>query len=322
MNGRVYDPITCRFLSVDPYVQDPGNTQGLNRYTYCLNNPLIYTDPDGEFWHLVAGALKEGVFNWLNHGADFSRQGFNYFMIGASAGAIGTGISSGISSALADGGTFFGGVLGTTEYLSIGAISGFLSGFSKGYTSGYILGFGNALLNPAISKDEARLIARENALGYAYFMGFIGMIDGVSKADKEGRHPLTGARNQEDMVYYKRNGAYGEPNWENTHISNTGQNNSLYRMNLKRYGQLNEDGSLTIKLPNRGDFTIIEFYDYYTVGAPGYGPSLTYLPGEIPNEIMIIGTRWNHQPINGIGKLFGYHTRTTGWKDFMYFSFF
>jgi RHS repeat-associated protein len=53
MNGRVYDPIIGRFLSVDPYVQDPGNTQGLNRYSYCLNNPLVYTDPDGE-WFITA----------------------------------------------------------------------------------------------------------------------------------------------------------------------------------------------------------------------------------------------------------------------------
>ncbi len=37
-----------RFLSPDPYVQAPDNTQNLNRYTYCLNNPLRYVDPTGE----------------------------------------------------------------------------------------------------------------------------------------------------------------------------------------------------------------------------------------------------------------------------------
>lgn len=51
MNGRVYDPVTSTFLSVDNYVQDPSYTQNFNRYAYCLNNPLKYTDPDGElFW--------------------------------------------------------------------------------------------------------------------------------------------------------------------------------------------------------------------------------------------------------------------------------
>jgi RHS repeat-associated protein len=47
MNGRVEDAITGRFLSPDPYVQDPGNTQSFNRYSYANNNPLTYTDPTG-----------------------------------------------------------------------------------------------------------------------------------------------------------------------------------------------------------------------------------------------------------------------------------
>ena len=49
-NARLYDPLLGRFLSPDPYVQDPDNTQNFNRYSYCLNNPLRYTDEDGEMW--------------------------------------------------------------------------------------------------------------------------------------------------------------------------------------------------------------------------------------------------------------------------------
>lgn len=45
MNGRLYDPILGRMLSPDPFTA-PG-TQGLNRYSYVLNNPLKYTDPSG-----------------------------------------------------------------------------------------------------------------------------------------------------------------------------------------------------------------------------------------------------------------------------------
>ncbi len=48
MNGRLYDPIVGRFLSPDNYVQSPGFTQSFNRYSYAWNNPLRYTDPDGE----------------------------------------------------------------------------------------------------------------------------------------------------------------------------------------------------------------------------------------------------------------------------------
>ncbi len=48
MNGRVYDPIIGRFLTPDPWIQDPKNTQSFNRYSYVWNNPLRYTDPTGE----------------------------------------------------------------------------------------------------------------------------------------------------------------------------------------------------------------------------------------------------------------------------------
>lgn len=47
MNGRMYDPYTGRFLSVDPIIQFPGNAQSFNGYGYCLNNPLSYSDPSG-----------------------------------------------------------------------------------------------------------------------------------------------------------------------------------------------------------------------------------------------------------------------------------
>jgi len=47
MNGRVYDPVTGRFLSPDPVLQDPANAQNYNKYSYVWNNPLKYTDPSG-----------------------------------------------------------------------------------------------------------------------------------------------------------------------------------------------------------------------------------------------------------------------------------
>ncbi len=47
MNGRVMDAITGRFLSADPTIPDPGNTQSYNRYSYVNNNPLTMTDPSG-----------------------------------------------------------------------------------------------------------------------------------------------------------------------------------------------------------------------------------------------------------------------------------
>ena len=45
--GQIYDPKFGRFLQADPFVQDPLNTQSLNRYSYVWNNPLNATDPSG-----------------------------------------------------------------------------------------------------------------------------------------------------------------------------------------------------------------------------------------------------------------------------------
>ena len=68
MNARLYDPALGRFLSPDPYVQTPYSTQSYNRYTYCMNNPMVYVDQDGEFaWFVpviigaVIGAYSGGV---------------------------------------------------------------------------------------------------------------------------------------------------------------------------------------------------------------------------------------------------------------------
>jgi RHS repeat-associated protein len=40
---RYYDPKVGRYISSDPI----GLEGGLNTYTYALNNPLRYFDPDG-----------------------------------------------------------------------------------------------------------------------------------------------------------------------------------------------------------------------------------------------------------------------------------
>lgn len=52
MNGRVFDPAVAQFLSPDNYVQDPYNWMNYNRYAYCWNNPLKYSDPSGNLPHL------------------------------------------------------------------------------------------------------------------------------------------------------------------------------------------------------------------------------------------------------------------------------
>ena len=90
MNGRIYDPILGRFLSPDPYVQLPDFTQNFNRYSYCLNNPMVYTDPSGEFVHLVIGAAIGGIQGYMI-GKSAGLEGSKLFLttlLGAGVGAL------------------------------------------------------------------------------------------------------------------------------------------------------------------------------------------------------------------------------------------
>lgn len=100
MNARLYDPAVGRFLSPDPYIQSPDFTQNFNRYSYCLNNPLKYTDPNGEFIVtalVIGGAILGAYLGGLsgNHGElnptkwDFSSPDTYVGMIaGAVIGAV------------------------------------------------------------------------------------------------------------------------------------------------------------------------------------------------------------------------------------------
>ncbi|MCL9667290.1 RHS repeat-associated core domain-containing protein [Rosenbergiella epipactidis] len=58
-NGfRYYDPLTGRYLQPDPL----GLSGGLNSYTYALNNPLSYIDPEGQFPILaLAGPIARTI---------------------------------------------------------------------------------------------------------------------------------------------------------------------------------------------------------------------------------------------------------------------
>lgn len=102
--ARAYDPELGRFLQADPFVQDPGDPQTLNRYSYVRNNPINLVDPTGYGWlrkllaivvAIVATILMpEGAGIWWNMAA-----GIVGAVVGDQAGAAIEGRSDGSSSA-------------------------------------------------------------------------------------------------------------------------------------------------------------------------------------------------------------------------------
>jgi RHS repeat-associated protein len=135
MNGRMYDAALCRFLSPDSFVQMPDYSQSFNRYSYCLNNPLIYSDPSGEF---ILPAIMLGAFIYTGiQGATGNLHSMGDFFL-----AVGIG---GLSGATGYGaGALVGGALSTATTFGGAVINGATVGAAGGFAGGFVGGAGNA----------------------------------------------------------------------------------------------------------------------------------------------------------------------------------
>ncbi|MBE3049899.1 RHS repeat-associated core domain-containing protein [Candidatus Bathyarchaeota archaeon] len=77
IGARWMDPELGRFISLDPKSGSPESPQTLNRYVYCVNNPLRFTDPTGRqivLWFAAGGAIwgaGEYVYHWYKSDEPF-----------------------------------------------------------------------------------------------------------------------------------------------------------------------------------------------------------------------------------------------------------
>ncbi len=161
MNGRLYDPTIARFLSPDPYVASNTFTQDYNRYSYCRNNPLLYTDPSGE-WALWDDLIVGGVgfaTGYISYGITHNDWGWNavlsgtitagMFMIGYySAGAMSMsagGIANGFSAAGLQSHANTVGLVFAGKSLASNVISSFMPSFSIPIGDKFTLGISPGL---------------------------------------------------------------------------------------------------------------------------------------------------------------------------------
>lgn len=143
MNGRLYDPVLGRFLSPDNFVQTPDFSQNYNRYSYCLNNPLKYTDPSGELFGIddfLVFSVVSGAVMGAMHAGMSGKSIWKGALFGAAGGAATYGI-----------GAAFGAVGGLGhELLRAGAhglSTGLFNGLSgENFFSGVVSGAGGSLM--------------------------------------------------------------------------------------------------------------------------------------------------------------------------------
>ena len=176
MNGRMYDANLGRFLSPDNNIQEPFNTQNFNRYGYALNNPLMYTDQDGEFFFTLlafigASIIKNGISNVVNDRGFFEGVG-KAAISGAIQGValiVGANVGNLVSEAL--GGTGF--------------FVGFASGAAGGFAGGFISGAGNSWLNGDSFGEGLWAGVKSGVIG-GVIGGAIGGVTGGIRANKMG----------------------------------------------------------------------------------------------------------------------------------------
>lgn len=95
MNGRAYDPMLSRMMSPDNYIQNPDFSQNYNRYAYCFNNPLTYSDPSGEWVEWLMYGVFNGAVNviWNLDNIDNFAEGALAFGAGFVSGCLTQGLS-------------------------------------------------------------------------------------------------------------------------------------------------------------------------------------------------------------------------------------
>ena len=174
MNNRLYDPIVGRMLAVDNFVQDAYNTQAYNRYSYAFNNPLLYTDPSGEFvWApIIIGAVAGTYFGGTLANNNPNPFEWNYssgktwgYMLG---GAVVGGFSSCIGSAISSSGIAFANTLAIINSSTLYSVG--TAFYTKGATE-FSINFGFASYNVS-NKDWGYLGEKGNRfidnLGYSF----------------------------------------------------------------------------------------------------------------------------------------------------------
>mgnify|MGYP002859120719 CR=1 FL=1 len=180
MNVRLYDPILGRFISPDPYVSCVDFLNCFNRYSYCLNNPLSYTDRSGKLIlttiitatliGAAVGGVASVVIGYLNGSIQNMWDFGNAFITVAVTGFVGGAVGGVV--------TFVAGVASVV--------------FVGGLTIGVASGFASSLVAEGINYSKTGQFSWNNVFWRTVISGAVsGLVSGVT-ASCSGKNFWTG----------------------------------------------------------------------------------------------------------------------------------
>jgi RHS repeat-associated protein len=231
-NGRLYDPLVGRFLSPDNYVQDASNSLNFNRYGYCLNNPLVYTDPDGE---LIIELLAAGWLLFTDSGYEFQKQvspvAFHIDVHwGSEQKGIGADVSVGVPKALPVSYRAHG---GATYYWGHydGSYTGWETRYGGEWTLFSILSYSGTTFNSGGTSQTTGMFTIGGPyvnLKYENDMMFGFKLPGVPEADGGDRYRSAAARFKMGPFQVGLNLFTGDPGLDDRNITSTSKKGGKY----------------------------------------------------------------------------------------------
>ncbi|MDX3775759.1 RHS repeat-associated core domain-containing protein [Chromatiaceae bacterium AAb-1] len=193
MGGRIYDSHLGRFLQADPFVQAPGNSQSLNRYSYVLNNPLSYTDPSGYFFSKLWKAVKPIIGIIVVAVVSYACGACGSYFASSWYGAATAGAMAGGINAAANGGNILKGAL--TGAFSAAAFYGVGSYFND-VSFGSAAYYGKVAAHGLVGGVMSVLQGGKFGHGFAaagVTQAFAGRIDGINEGDRFSAGRITAA---------------------------------------------------------------------------------------------------------------------------------
>lgn len=263
MNARLYDPYVGRMLSPDNYVQDPHNSQNLNRFSYALNNPIMFNDPDGNFvltglgaFVIVSSAFATALSGYIM--ADIN--GANPY-VGAITGMFVGGLTAGFGNVLSGAtasvwwlSTLSGAALGavssaTMSYATGGNGDDVLKALKYGGVIGGISGFisSEAFINMVkggkfLNNDDMLdfFVKKGDYVGAMKHFGIKGEF--VAKEDKYFRSRFHRPQDPDSRLAHATTGVYGDTYYNELaftsgydHFANVTQHEAFRRVQASRY---------------------------------------------------------------------------------------